>query len=88
MILFSHIMYLFPLDFRTDNLIASNFFFTAWAFANLLKLFRIHKIVLNSIDYKIIIKTLLHILPIIIEFLVIYFLFVVAFSIGFTILGR
>lgn len=88
MILFSHIMYLFPLDFRTDNLIASNFFFTVWAFANIAKLFRIHKIVLNSIDYKVIIKTLLHIMPIIVEFLVIYALFVVTFaSIGFTILG-
>lgn len=88
MVLFSHVMYLFPLDFRTDNLIGSTFFFRAWAFASLLKLFRIHKIFLNSIDYKVIIKTLQHIIPIISEFLVIYVFLVVFFSgLSFAILG-
>jgi len=88
MVIFSHITYLFPLDFRTDILIGSTFFFRAWAFASLLKLFRIHKIFLNSIDYKVIIKTLQHILPIISEFLVIYLFLVVFFSgISFVMLG-
>ena len=88
MILFSHVVYLFPLDFRTDTLIGSTFFFRAWAISSILKLFRIHKVILNSIDYKVIIKTVLHILPIISEFLVIYLSIVVFFSgISFAFLG-
>lgn len=80
MVLFSHILYLYPLDFRSDTLIASDFFFRAWALASLIKLGRIHKVCLNAIDYKLIIKTVLHIMPLIADFLVIYVFTVVLFA--------
>lgn len=88
MIIFSHVLYLFPIDYRSTELISSVFFFNCWALANFLKLLRIHKICLNSIDYKVIIKTMFHIIPIVSEFLLIYSLFLIIFSsIAFTILG-
>lgn len=85
-IIASHVIYLYPLDFRTDVLIGSDFFFKVWALASLLKLARLHRIFLNSIDYKLIIKTVAHILPIIAEFLVCYIFFATLFaSVGYTI---
>ena len=88
MIFFSHVLYLYPLDYRSSDLISSTFLFNSWAIFNILKILRIHKICMNSIDYKIIIKTVLHILPMLTEFLWLYFLLVMIFgTVSFAILG-
>lgn len=85
----SHILYLIPADFSSSELIGSRGVFLLWSVFCLMKSIKIQQLLMSStIKYKIIVKTILHIFPLLFDLLTCYAVILIFYSlISYSILG-
>lgn len=87
-ILIAHTLYLMPADYRATELIGSRALYLLWTFCCLLKFFILQRLLMRGIKYKIIVKTVLHIFPLLLDLLSCYIVLVLVYGvISYSALG-
>ena len=88
-ILTSHILYLIPADFSASEIIGSRGVFVLWSTFCLMKIFKIQQLLMSStIKYKIIVKTILHIFPLLFDLLTSFAVILIFYSlVAYSMLG-
>ena len=79
-IIFANVLYLLPMHFKESYALGSYPLYMMWTFFCLLKFVRMHVILMGLVNYRIIIKTCIHIVPLIIDLLGIYMIIVLFYA--------
>lgn len=79
-IVFSNLCFLNRVNVTDDDFVGNYFFFWCWGLFCCMKIVRIHAQLLYFVNYKVIIKTLLDILPLILDLLIILTIFILIFA--------
>lgn len=79
-IIFANILYLLPMHFKESYALGSYSLYITWTFFAFLKFVRMHVIMMNFVNYKIIIKTCIHIVPLIVDLLGIFSIVVLFYA--------
>ena len=82
MMVLIHILYIQPVDINSQNIFRDNQFYSLWIVSCLLKVFRLNRIFMSMINYKIIINTITDVFPLIKDLLT---LFVIVIFFGATV---
>lgn len=87
-IVFSNILFLYPVDYREEVIISQMSFFYIWSFCCIFKLMMFNDVLCGLVNYKIIIKTAIHILPLLQDMISILLILLLFYStIGMSIFG-
>jgi len=87
-ILFTNLLFIIPVDYLDTNPIGSYGLYLCWAFASFLKFPRMHLIMMEYANYKVIVKTCVHIIPLITDLINMYIIVILFYAtLGLTMFG-
>ena len=87
-ILFANMLYLIPVDYLETNFVGSHALYICWAFSAFFKFTRLHVIMMNYTNYNVIVKTCIHIIPLITDLINMYLVVILLYAaLGMTMFG-
>lgn len=87
-IIFANILFILPSEYRESYAVGSYSLYVIWAFFSFLKFVRMHRILMGYVNYNVIIKTCVHIIPLIMDLLSIYMVVLLFYAtVGMTMFG-
>lgn len=79
-VVLSNVLFLYPVDYRDSAIISQQVLFHLWAFSCIYKVLLFNEVLAGLVNYRIIMKTIQHILPLLFDMLSILLILLFAYS--------